>query len=127
MRARCFLKIYEISWDEGVHGVVKSTGIVRKMDELGRVVIPIELRRTLGINEKDALEIFVDNDKIILKKYEPRMACMITGQISENNLVLNDGKIVLSLEAVRQLVPIFEEYLQKQEEKQKEKEKSQGA
>lgn len=50
---------------------VKSTGVVRKVDELGRVVLPIELRRNLDINEKDALEIFVDEDKIILKKYEP--------------------------------------------------------
>lgn len=45
---------------------MKSTGIVRKVDELGRVVIPIELRRTLGIKEKDALEIYVDDDRIIL-------------------------------------------------------------
>jgi transcriptional pleiotropic regulator of transition state genes len=96
--------------------VVKSTGIVRKVDELGRVVIPIELRRTLGIAEKDALEIFVDDDKIILKKYEPRMACMITGQISEDNLVLNDGKLVLSTEAVRELIPIFQDYLKNKEE-----------
>ncbi len=51
--------------------LLKSTGIVRKVDELGRVVLPIELRRNLDINEKDALEIFVDDDKIILKKYEP--------------------------------------------------------
>lgn len=51
---------------------MKSTGIVRKVDELGRVVIPIELRRTLGIAEKDALEIYVDDEKIILKKYKPR-------------------------------------------------------
>ena len=50
---------------------MKSTGIVRKVDELGRVVIPIELRRTLMIGEKDALEIFVEGDTIILKKYEP--------------------------------------------------------
>lgn len=50
---------------------MKSTGIVRKVDELGRVVLPIELRRNLDINEKDALEIFVDNERIILKKYEP--------------------------------------------------------
>lgn len=50
---------------------MKSTGIVRKVDELGRVVVPIELRRTLGIAEKDALEIFVDEDKIILQKYAP--------------------------------------------------------
>lgn len=50
---------------------MKSTGIVRKVDELGRVVLPKELRRTLGIEEKDALEIYTDNDKIILKKYQP--------------------------------------------------------
>ncbi|SMB86919.1 transcriptional regulator, AbrB family [Desulfonispora thiosulfatigenes DSM 11270] len=53
---------------------MKSTGVVRKVDELGRVVIPIELRRTMGIEEKDALEIYVDDEKIILKKYEP--ACV---------------------------------------------------
>ncbi|MCK8817085.1 AbrB/MazE/SpoVT family DNA-binding domain-containing protein [Natroniella sulfidigena] len=53
---------------------MKSTGIVRKVDELGRVVIPIELRRTLNIENKDALEIYVDKEKIILKKYQP--ACI---------------------------------------------------
>ncbi len=53
---------------------MKSTGIVRKVDELGRVVIPIELRRTLGIEEKDALEIYVEDEHIILKKYSP--ACI---------------------------------------------------
>ncbi len=50
---------------------MKSTGIVRKVDELGRVVLPIELRRSLDIEEKDALEIYVDGNTIILKKYEP--------------------------------------------------------
>lgn len=54
--------------------MMKSTGIVRKVDELGRVVLPIELRRTLDIAEKDALEIYVDGNTIILKKYEP--ACI---------------------------------------------------
>ena len=53
---------------------MKSTGIVRKVDELGRIVLPIELRRTLDINEKDPLEIFVDGGSIILKRYEP--ACI---------------------------------------------------
>jgi transcriptional pleiotropic regulator of transition state genes len=57
--------------------MLKSTGVVRKVDELGRIVIPIELRRTMGIEEKDALEIYVDNEKIILKKYEP--ACIFCG------------------------------------------------
>ncbi|MDH7573358.1 MAG: AbrB/MazE/SpoVT family DNA-binding domain-containing protein [Clostridia bacterium] len=61
--------------------MMKSTGIVRKVDELGRVVIPIELRRTLGIEEKDALEIYVDQEKIILKKYQP--ACIFCGNAEE--------------------------------------------
>ena len=56
---------------------MKSTGIVRKVDELGRIVIPIELRRTLDIEIKDALEIYVDRDQIIIKKYEP--ACLFCG------------------------------------------------
>lgn len=60
---------------------MKSTGIVRKVDELGRVVIPIELRRTLDINEKDALEIYVDGEMIILKKYAP--ACIFCGQAKD--------------------------------------------
>ncbi|QXM06875.1 AbrB/MazE/SpoVT family DNA-binding domain-containing protein [Crassaminicella indica] len=60
---------------------MKSTGIVRKVDELGRVVLPIELRRTLNIKEKDALEIYVDKDQIILKKYEP--ACIFCGQAKD--------------------------------------------
>lgn len=50
---------------------MKSTGIVRKLDELGRITLPIELRRTLGVGERDSLEIFVDEDKIVLRKYEP--------------------------------------------------------
>jgi transcriptional pleiotropic regulator of transition state genes len=50
---------------------MKSTGIVRKVDELGRIVLPIELRRTLEIMERDPMEIYVDGGTIILKKYEP--------------------------------------------------------
>lgn len=53
---------------------MKSTGIVRIVDELGRIVLPIELRRTLGIEEKDRIEIFVDGESIILRKYQP--ACI---------------------------------------------------
>ena len=56
---------------------MKSTGIVRKMDELGRIVLPIELRRTFGISENDALEIFVDGNNIVLRKYEP--SCIFCG------------------------------------------------
>ncbi|HEY0827536.1 MAG TPA: AbrB/MazE/SpoVT family DNA-binding domain-containing protein [Bacilli bacterium] len=70
--------------------MMKSTGIVRKVDELGRVVIPIELRRTLGIGEKDALEIYVDGEKIMLKKYEP--ACVFTGDAED--LIYFRGKMI---------------------------------
>ncbi|NTW71855.1 MAG: AbrB/MazE/SpoVT family DNA-binding domain-containing protein [Eubacteriaceae bacterium] len=60
---------------------MKSTGIVRKVDELGRIVIPIELRRTLDINIKDSLEIFVDGSYVVLKKYEP--ACIFCGNAKD--------------------------------------------
>ncbi len=60
---------------------MKSTGIVRKVDELGRIVLPIELRRVLNINDKDSLEIFVDDDKILLQKYEP--ACIFCGSADD--------------------------------------------
>ena len=53
---------------------MKSTGIIRKVDDLGRIVLPIELRRTLDIAERDELEIFMENDRIILQKFEP--ACI---------------------------------------------------
>lgn len=56
---------------------MKATGIVRKIDDLGRIVLPIELRRTLGISERDSLEIYVDQNNILLKKYEP--ACIFCG------------------------------------------------
>ena len=61
--------------------MVKSTGIVRKVDELGRIVIPIELRRTLEIDVKDSLEIYVEDDKIYLKKYTP--ACVFCSNAGE--------------------------------------------
>ncbi len=56
---------------------MKATGIVRKVDELGRIVLPIELRRTLDIGERDALEIYLDGDTVILKKYAP--SCVFCG------------------------------------------------
>lgn len=67
---------------------MKSTGIVRRVDELGRIVLPIELRRTLGIDVKDALEIFVDGNQIVLNKYEP--ACIFCN--SANDIVNFKGK-----------------------------------
>ncbi|MEI8217010.1 MAG: AbrB/MazE/SpoVT family DNA-binding domain-containing protein [Eubacteriales bacterium] len=69
---------------------MKATGMVRKVDNLGRVVLPIELRRNLGIDIKDPLEIYVEGDTIILKKYEP--ACIFCG--NAKNLSGIHGKIV---------------------------------
>lgn len=60
---------------------MKATGIVRQLDGLGRVVIPKELRRTLGIDEGDGLEIFVEGDKILLRKYAP--GCTLCGSLDE--------------------------------------------
>ena len=69
---------------------MKSTGIVRKVDELGRIVLPIELRRTLDIAERDELEIYLDDDKVVLKKYEP--SCIFCG--SSCGLVTYHGRNV---------------------------------
>ena len=77
---------------------MKSTGIVRKVDELGRIVLPIELRKTFCISEKDSLEIFTDGDKIVLKKYQP--ADIFTGDM--DNLVEYMGKKV-SLASIKAL------------------------
>ncbi len=69
---------------------MKATGITRKIDELGRIVLPIELRRGLDISEKDALEIYVEDEKIILKKY--KQACAFCG--SEENIVGFKSKFI---------------------------------
>lgn len=67
---------------------MKSTGMVRKVDELGRIVLPIEIRKTLDIEQRDALEIFVDEDRIVLQKYQP--ACIFCSQV--DNIVYFNGK-----------------------------------
>jgi AbrB family transcriptional regulator, transcriptional pleiotropic regulator of transition state genes len=71
---------------------MKATGIVRRVDELGRVVIPKELRRTLGIGEKDPLEIFVNGEQIVLRKYAP--GCVLCGSIDDGKLVQLHGKLI---------------------------------
>ena len=69
---------------------MKATGIVRKVDELGRVVIPIEIRNKFDIKVKDPIEIFVDSNTIVLKKYEPN--CVFCGNTKE--LVSYNDKLV---------------------------------
>lgn len=69
---------------------MKSTGIVRSIDKVGRLVLPIELRNILGINEKDPVEIFTEDNKIILKKYQP--SCTFCG--STDGLITYKDKLV---------------------------------
>ena len=75
---------------KGANRTMKSTGIIRKVDELGRIVLPIELRRTLDIAERDELEIYMEGDRIILQKYEP--SCVFCA--SSRNLFTHNGKNV---------------------------------
>lgn len=69
---------------------MKSSGVVRKVDELGRIVVPIELRRTMDIAVKDTLEIFVEGDQIVLKKYHP--ACIFCENVKD--VISYKGKMV---------------------------------
>ena len=69
---------------------MKSTGVVRQLDTLGRIVLPIELRRTMDIGVKDMLEIFVDGDEIILKKYHP--SCIVCSDARD--VIPYKGKLV---------------------------------
>jgi transcriptional pleiotropic regulator of transition state genes len=69
---------------------MKSTGIVRKIDELGRIVLPIEIRSTMDIKNKDGVEIFTEDNKIILKKYEP--ACVFCGNAGD--VTYYKGKLI---------------------------------
>ncbi len=80
--------------------IMKSTGVVRKIDELGRIVIPKELRRTLDIQVKDPIEIFTSDNKVILQKYQADMACMITGEVLDENKAFGNGNIILSPEGM---------------------------
>lgn len=71
---------------------MKTTGIVRRIDPLGRIVLPKELRRTLEINTNDPLEIFVNEEQIILRKYAP--GCIICGSMDNLKPVMSQNKLV---------------------------------
>lgn len=82
---------------------MKATGIIRKVDELGRIVLPIELRRTMDIAVRDELEIFIDNDRVVLQKCEQHGSCVFCG--SNQELQSYRGKNVCRdcLDKMRQL------------------------
>ncbi|MDF9558392.1 AbrB/MazE/SpoVT family DNA-binding domain-containing protein [Bacillus tropicus] len=85
---------------------MKNIGVARKVDELGRVVIPIELRRNLGINEGTALGFHVEGENIVLRKQEK--SCFVTGEVSESNMEFLDGRMFLSKEGATKLLDILE-------------------
>lgn len=80
---------------------MKATGIVRPVDPLGRVVIPVELRRNLGIKTDDSLEVFVDGDYIMLKKYEP--ACIFCGNAKDVHSIHGKNICTACLEELKSL------------------------
>ncbi|NLP52045.1 AbrB/MazE/SpoVT family DNA-binding domain-containing protein [Bacillus sp. RO1] len=90
---------------------MKSTGITRKVDMLGRVVLPMELRRILEINIGDPIEIFVNDDKIILKKYQANNECFVSGKVDKTNISLAGGKIILSRESAMEIVGELKELI----------------
>ncbi|PGZ42993.1 AbrB family transcriptional regulator [Bacillus anthracis] len=85
---------------------MKNTGVARKVDELGRVVIPVELRRTLGIAEGTPLDFHVDGENIVLRKNEK--SCFVTGEVSESNMELLGGRMFLSKAGANELLDALE-------------------
>ncbi|QNK89459.1 AbrB/MazE/SpoVT family DNA-binding domain-containing protein [Sporosarcina sp. resist] len=82
---------------------MKSIGITRKLDVLGRIVIPKELRKTMEIDSGTPIEIFIEDDLIILRKYSPNRACLVTGDILPDNIEYQGG-IILSPKGAELLV-----------------------
>lgn len=91
---------------------MQSYGIVRKVDQLGRIVLPIELRRTLKMEIGDPVEIFVEGDSVILKKYDDRQSCDITGEKASFSLF--DGQLNLSEEGCSKLLHELKQILDNQ-------------
>lgn len=85
---------------------MKNTGVARKVDELGCVVIPVELRRTLGIVEGTELDFHVEGENIVLRKYEK--SCFVTGEVSETNIELLGGRMFLSKKGAIELLDLIQ-------------------
>ncbi|ARJ38125.1 AbrB/MazE/SpoVT family DNA-binding domain-containing protein [Sporosarcina sp. P21c] len=88
---------------------MKSLGIVRKVDHLGRIVIPKELRNSLSIDKGDPIEIFVEDDRIILRKFQANRACFITGDVMDENKLLSNG-LYISPQGAKILIEQLKEF-----------------
>ncbi|WP_432352443.1 AbrB/MazE/SpoVT family DNA-binding domain-containing protein [Sporosarcina sp. A2] len=73
---------------------MRNIGVVRKVDHLGRIVIPKELRETMHLPEGQPLEFFTEEDHIVLRSYKIREACIITGEITSDNFQLSNGMFI---------------------------------
>ncbi|WP_080871769.1 AbrB/MazE/SpoVT family DNA-binding domain-containing protein [Oceanobacillus timonensis] len=82
---------------------MKSTGVIRKVDQLGRVVLPKLFRQKLKIEDGDPVEISLEEDKVILQKYQSN-ACAITGEVKDDNISLLNGNLTLSKDGAKMLI-----------------------
>lgn len=87
---------------------MKSTGILRKVDQLGRIVIPKELRKSLEIYSDDSIEMYLEEEFILIKKHNLLKPCIITGKVSDKNKEYANG-LTLSPEGARILLEKLEE------------------
>ncbi|WP_088066786.1 AbrB/MazE/SpoVT family DNA-binding domain-containing protein [Gottfriedia luciferensis] len=110
---------FEIHIEEGMIILTKYDeasgigGFVRRLDDLGRIVLPKELRKRLNLNISESFEVFVDNQRIILKQYVSNNACMVTGVVDEDNFSFESGKIIVSKAGAKLLIKELEEYIAK--------------
>ena len=87
---------------------MKSTGVVRKLDKEGRIVLPKPLRKLLELSIDDPIEILLDEKNIVLRKYSPIPACIITGEISEQNITFKNENIALSPKGLKVILKELE-------------------
>lgn len=95
---------------------MKGNSLVRKIDPLGRVVIPKGLRRKMNIDCGDTIEIYLEDTEIVLKQYKPLRKCIVTDEVSEKNMLLADGKITLSSEGAKALLLELRQHFKKENE-----------
>jgi len=91
--------------------ILRKSGIVRNADELGRVVLPKELRKMLKLQTNIPLEFFIDEQRIILKQFYTDKTCMITGIIDDKNFIFENGKFVLSKDGANILIQELQKYV----------------
>ncbi len=93
---------------------LKRTGMVRQIDSLGRIVLPSEMRKVLNIKEEQLLEIFIEDQTIMLKKYDADKSCLLTGQVTKYNKSYGNGSVMLSPEGAERLLEELKQLLKEE-------------